>query len=82
MKKMHLILAVSLNMIFHSCTTCTECDYEYVLPVSMDTVRGSQEFCGSNKTVSDFEDYYDSEIQRQAALAGAVPRVGCTRFKK
>ncbi|MBC8046574.1 MAG: hypothetical protein H7Y00_07245 [Fimbriimonadaceae bacterium] len=65
-----------------SCTQCTDCEYTYVVPSSSDTITGSEQFCGSNKLVKDWEEYYEDQIQTQAFFVGTTAQVNCTRSRK
>jgi hypothetical protein len=82
MKKLFAAFSAFAFLYLSSCTQCTECEYYYVLPTSLDTISGSEDYCGSNKVVSDFEEYYKQEIQNKAGLAGTAAEISCVRSKK
>lgn len=66
----------------NSCTQCTNCEYYYILNSTFDTISGGQDFCGSNKTVKDFEEYYKEQIEFESGLAGSIPVITCLRTRK
>ncbi|MFN0274220.1 MAG: hypothetical protein ACKVPJ_00620 [Chitinophagales bacterium] len=82
MKHLFTIFSVFILIACVSCTQCTVCEYYYVLPSSGDTISGNEDYCGSNKLVSDFEDFYKQDIQTQAGFAGTAAQVICTRSSK